>query len=153
MGKSQYDAPLTEEERVFAAENYYLVRKYLNIRRLPFDEWHDVVIFRYLISVKRWFALPELHEHNFEIIAFYAMRSAIGNEIKKQNRRIKTISLDEPYGEDGLLTLSDLITYDNYLNCYTVPNGNKSGCKHAEYGEKGVWQIARATPAENHIVA
>lgn len=84
MRKSQYEAPLTDEERDFAAENYYLVRKYLNIRRLSFDEWHDVAIFRYLLSVKRWFALPELHAHNFEIIAFYAMCSAIGHGRKAE---------------------------------------------------------------------
>lgn len=113
MGKSKYEAPLTAEEQSFAAENHYLIRKYLNIRKLPFDEWYDVVIFRYLLSVKRWFAIPELHKHNFEIIVFYAMRSAIGNELKKQKKRIKVISLDEVIpGTDGMRFL-DTVTYDN----------------------------------------
>lgn len=94
MRKSKYESPLTAEEQVFAEENHDLIRKYLNIRRLPFDEWYDVVIFRYLLSVKRWFAIPELHKHNFEIIAFYAMRSAIGHEQEKQRRRVQTVSLD-----------------------------------------------------------
>ena len=46
MKKSKYEAPLTDEERAFAAENHYIVEKYLNIRRLPRDEWYDVVILR-----------------------------------------------------------------------------------------------------------
>ena len=153
MRKSQYEAPLTDEERDFAAENYYLVKKYLNIRRLSFNEWHDVVIFRYLLSVKRWFALPELHEHNFEIIAFYAMRSAIGHEVEKRKRRIKTISLDELYGEGGGFTLADLITYDNYLNCYITPGDYGTGYTHAEYGKKSTRQVVGAAPAESHIWA
>ena len=107
------NAPLTAEEKEFAEENHYLIGKYLNIRKLPFDEWYDVVVFRYLRSVKRWFVLPELHKHSFETIAFYAMRSAIGGELNRQERRIKTISLDDVIpGTDGL-TLADTVTYDN----------------------------------------
>ena len=113
MKKSKYEAPLTDEERAFAAENHYIVEKYLNIRRLPRDEWYDVVIFRYLLSVKRWFALPELHKHNFEIIAFYAMRSAIGHEREKRRRRIDTISLDAPVAGTNGAILADIITYEN----------------------------------------
>lgn len=113
MRKSKYEAPLTEEEQSFAAENHHLIKKYLGIRKLPFDEWYDVVIFRYLLSVKRWFAIPELHRYNFEIIAFYAMRSAIGHEFEKREKRIKTISLDEVIpGTDGI-TLADTVTYNN----------------------------------------
>lgn len=105
--------PLTDEEKRFAEENHYLIGKYLKIRKLPFDEWYDVVIFRYLRSVKRWFAIPELHKYNFEIIAFYAMKSAIGTEIQKQEKRIKTISLDEVIpGTDGAM-YGDYVTYEN----------------------------------------
>ncbi len=112
------NSPLTVEEQQFAIDNHYLISKYLNIRRLPFDEWYDVVIFRYLRSVKRWFAIPELHKHNFEIVAFYAMRSAIGNEQRRQSRQIKTISLDEVIpGTDGI-SYGETVTYDNlvYIN-------------------------------------
>ncbi len=113
MRKSKYEAPLTEEEQSFAVENHHLIRKYLNIRKLPFDEWYDVVIFRYLLSVKRWFAIPELHKHNFEIIAFYAMRSAIGHELEKQKRQIKTISLDEVVPGTEYLTFMDIMADPN----------------------------------------
>lgn len=112
-GGDLFNTPLTLEEQDFAAENHYLVRKYLNIRKLPYDDWYDVVIFRYLRSVKRWFALPDLHKHSFEIVAFYAMKSAIGHEQEKQKRRIQTISLDEVIpGTEGM-TFADTVTYEN----------------------------------------
>lgn len=110
MRKSKYEAPLTVEEQQFATENHYLIEKYLRIRRLPLDEWYDVVIFRYLLSVKRWFAIPELHNHNFEIIAFYAMRSAIGNEHEKQKRRVKTVSIDEVIPGTTDLKFGDILS-------------------------------------------
>lgn len=124
MKNDPLNSPLTLEEQEFAVNNHYLVSKYLNIRKLPFDEWYDIVIFRYLRSVKRWFAIPELHEHNFEVIAFYAMRSAIGGELAKQGRRIQTVSIDEVIpGTDGL-TYADGLTYDNLDY---IPYGESEG--------------------------
>ena len=120
MRNDYLNSPLTEEEQVFAADNYYLVRKYLKIRKLPYDEWHDVVIFRFLRSVKRWFAIPELHQHSFEIVTFYAMRSAIGHEQERQAQEIPVISLDEPIpGTEGL-TYGDTITNENYNFIYFI---------------------------------
>ena len=120
MRKDPLNTPLTVEEQQFATDNHYLVYKYLRLRKLPPDDWYDVVIFRYLRSVKRWFAYPELHEHNFEIVAFYAMRSAVGHEMDKQKRRIQTVSLDDPIpGTEGL-TYADMVNYNNarYALCY-----------------------------------
>lgn len=120
MRKDPLNTPLTVEEQKFATDNHYLVYKYLRLRKLPPDDWYDVVIFRYLRSVKRWFAYPELHKHNFEIVAFYAMRSAVGHEMDKQKRRIQTVSLDDPIpGTDGL-TYADMVTCNNvsYALCY-----------------------------------
>lgn len=113
MRKDPLNAPLTDEEQKFATDNHYLVFKYLRLRKLPPDEWYDVVIFRYLRSVKRWFAYPELHEHNFEIIAFYAMRSAIGHELDKQKRRAQTVSLNEVIPGTNGVTYMEMVTSNN----------------------------------------
>lgn len=48
MKKDPLDEPLTVEEQQFATDNHYLVYKYLRLRKLPPDDWYDVVIFRYL---------------------------------------------------------------------------------------------------------
>ena len=110
--------PLTEQERDFAAKHLDTVFKYLKFRGLPSDEWFDVVIFRYLRSVHRWHTELELHYYTFNTIAEKAMQSAIGGEYAKQERRIKTISLEEliPGSED--VTYGDTVTNDNldYIN-------------------------------------
>lgn len=103
--------PLTKEEQTFAAEHHDIVLKYLRIRRLDPSEYYDIVIFRYLRSVKRWFTNEKLRQYNFEIIAFMAMRSAIGNHKKKLKRQIKygtTLSFDAETGENGTF-LKDVI--------------------------------------------
>lgn len=105
--------PLTPEERAVAEQNYWIVGSFLKAQRLPQDEWFDVVIFRYLLTVERWFRQPELYRYEFTTIAWNAMRSAVGNERRKQSKRIKTVSLDDPVpGTDGL-TYGDIITEDN----------------------------------------
>ena len=95
MRRDRFNAPLTEEEQIFAEENHFLIAKYLRKRRLPIDEWYDVVIFRYCRSVKRWFALPELH--------------------KKRRRRIQTISLDAEVPNTNHLTYKDLVASEDNI--------------------------------------
>lgn len=105
--------PLTPEERAVAQQNYGIIESFLRAQRLSFDEWFDVVVFRYLLTVEIWFQRPELYQYEFSTIAWNNMRSAVCNERKKQSRRIKTISLDEIIpGTDGL-TWNDLVTEDN----------------------------------------
>jgi len=110
--RTQY-APLTLEEQRFAELNHELVLNYLRRRKLELNEWYDVVIFRYLLSVKKWFERPELHKWEFSTIAMQDMRSAVSNEYRKQAKKIKTISLDGviPGTED--LRLIDTVTQDN----------------------------------------
>lgn len=114
--------PLTYEEKKFAEENHYLIETYLKKRALDFDEYYDVVIFRYLLAVKSWFSRPELHQWKFSTIAFKGMRSAISNEQSKEKRRIKTVSLDSfiPGTED--MTLMETIT-DKHLHFIRYTEG------------------------------
>lgn len=95
-----------------------MVFRFLAINRLPADDWYDVVIFRYIDSVYRWFNELELHYYSFSTIVFNAMRSAVGHEREKQKRRITTISLDAIIpGTDGM-TYGETITRENldYIN-------------------------------------
>ena len=135
--------PLTHEEQVFAAENHYIVDKYLRKRRLNPDEYYDVVIFRYLRSVKRWFSEPELHAHNFEIIAFYAMRSAIGHYQEKQRRQRRhgtVLSLDVVIEGTNGLSFGDCIAdpTDAYLQL--------------EYRETAKEHLARLSPQRRNAI-
>lgn len=129
MARMTLDTPLTEEEQRFAADNHDLVRQYLNIRRLPLEEWYDVAIFRYLLSVRKWFVTPELHRYRFKTIAFGAMRSAVWNERVRQRKRIKTISLEETIPGIDEITYSDTVTYQN-LNFIPYTGGEDVNIKY-----------------------
>ena len=72
------DTPLTQEQSDFAAEHEDLIGKYLGIRRLPKDEYYDVVVFGYLRAVRRYLTIPALQEHKFSTIAYKAMQCDLG---------------------------------------------------------------------------
>lgn len=94
LPKMFYERPLTLEESQFATEHIGIVYSYLRKRGLNRDEWFDVVIFRYLLTVKRWFSLPDMREKvSFNVSACNAMRSAIGTELKKQSKEPLIVSL------------------------------------------------------------
>lgn len=117
MKETQY-TPLSPEEQVFAEKHHYLIDSFLRSRKLPQDEWYDIVIFRYLLSVKKWFQQPELHRYKFSTISWKAMSSAVHNEREKQKRRIQTVSLDSPIPGSEDMTLMDTITYENLQYLY-----------------------------------
>lgn len=105
--------PLSQMERKVAADNLWVVESFLRKNQLPFDDWFDVVIFRYLRAVELWFDRPDLYQYEFSTIAWRNMNSAVWNERKKQARRIRTVSLDTPIpGTDGM-TYADIVTAEN----------------------------------------
>lgn len=109
--------PLAPMEREVATQNFWVVESFLRQERLPFDDWFDVVVFRYLRAVELWFDRPDLYKYEFSTIAWRNMRSAVWNERQKQSRRIQTVSLDEPIpGTEGL-TYADIVTEEslNYI--------------------------------------
>lgn len=107
LPKHFYERPLTPKESQFATENISVVWWYLDQQGLDRGEWFDVVIFRYLLTVKRWLALPDLQQVKFVTVACSAMRSAIGHERERQAREPKTVSLYEPIpGTEDLLYIN-----------------------------------------------
>ena len=109
LPKSFYERPLTPKEAQFATDNINIVWWYLDQQGLDRAEWFDVVIFRYLISVKRWFALPDLQKVKFVTVACNAMRSAIGNARRKSAKEPQTVSLYEPIpGTEDLLYIDTI---------------------------------------------
>ena len=83
--------PLSAEAQELARQNIRTVAGFLAHHRLS-DDWYDVVIFRYLLTVQNWLDRPELHRY--------------------------AVSLDAPVpGADGI-TLGDTVTADNL---YYIP--------------------------------
>ena len=104
-----YSRPLTAQESDFAAQHLSLVRWFLYEQGLDESEWFDVVIFRYLLSVKRWHSQPHLKAYSFSSIAVKAMHSAVSGERRKQMRRVETVSLNTPIPRTNGLVLEDCI--------------------------------------------
>lgn len=105
--------PLEPHEKEMAEEHHALVLRFLRANSLPMEDYYDVVIFRYLLAVEKWFRRPDLYRYGFTSIAWAAMSSALSREREKQRRRLRTVSLEEPIpGCDGL-TWGDTITQRN----------------------------------------
>lgn len=76
--------PLDAQERDMAEEHHSLVLRFLRENGLPMEDYYDVVIFRYLMAVERWFRRPELNPTSFSEIAWKAMSSALSYKRVRQ---------------------------------------------------------------------
>lgn len=88
--------PMTQEEREFAEQKHDLVIDFLRYKRLPMDDFYDVVIFGYLSSVQQYFRNPPTGVE-FKAMAFRAMKDAVlrdGEYNARAKRCGHTVSLD-----------------------------------------------------------
>lgn len=118
--------PLTSEERAFAEENHDALDWCMKTQRLDPD-LYDVAAFGYLLAVKKWFARPDLQRWSFKTIVKQSVRSSVGNERKKQDRRIRTVSLDDVIPGTDDLTYGDTVTEENIR--YLTGGKEKKGMK------------------------
>ena len=80
--------PLTEYERSYAEEYHYLIIEFLKRSRLDIEEFYDVVVMNYLLSVQTYLNDMELQRKcNFEAVSYMYMKRSSENE--------GDISLDE----------------------------------------------------------
>lgn len=89
--------PMTKEEREFAEQHHNLVIDYLRCKRLPMNDFYDVVIFGYLSAVQQYFRNPPTGV-KFKAMAFRAMKDAVLRD-GEYNARAKrcgiTVGLDD----------------------------------------------------------
>ena len=89
--------PMTHEEREFAEQEHDLVIDFLRRKRLPMDDFCDVVIFGYLSAVQQYFRNPPVGVA-FEAMAIRAMKDSIlrdGEYYARAKRSGVTVSLDD----------------------------------------------------------
>ena len=88
--------PMTQEEREFAEQHHDMVIDCLRCKRLPMDDFYDIVIFGYLSAVQQCFRNPPIGVE-FKAMAFRAMKDAVLRD-GEYNARAKrcgyTVSLD-----------------------------------------------------------
>lgn len=104
--------PLTPEEQAFAEENHSALEWCMKVQGLD-EDLYDVAAIGYLRGVKKWFVRPEIRKWSFKTVVYQEVRSCVGAERKKQERRIKTLSLDAVIpGTEGM-TFGDTVTEEN----------------------------------------
>ena len=88
--------PMTQEEREFAEQKHQIVIDFLRCKRLPMDDFYDVVIFGYLSAVQQYFRNPPTGI-SFKAMAFRAMKDSVlrdGEYNARAKRCSITVSLD-----------------------------------------------------------
>lgn len=71
--------PMTKEEREFAEQHHDMVIDYLRCKRLPMDDFYDIIIFGYLSAVQQYFRNPPAGVA-FKAMAFRAMKDSVLRE-------------------------------------------------------------------------
>lgn len=77
--------PLTPTERQYATENYHLIDKFLKCSRLDPEEFFDVVVFDFLLSVEIYMNDESLRKKcSFEAVSHMYMKRAVYVHFRKQ---------------------------------------------------------------------
>ena len=87
---------MTQEEREFAEQHHDMVIDYLRCKRLPMDDFYDVVIFGYLSAAQQSFRNPPVGVE-FKAMAFRAMKDTVlrdGEYNTRAKRCGSIVSLD-----------------------------------------------------------
>lgn len=101
------ETKLTERQRLFATEHHNVLEEFLLSRGLDFDDYYDVVVFKFLKAVKQYDEIERLHKQAFEDVAVSLMQMAVDNHrraLKAQRDNVYMLSLDyKPKNRDGVL--------------------------------------------------
>lgn len=90
------EVPLTREQREFATKWHNLIYTFLNEKKLPEEDYYDIVVFGFLRAVKEYFSKPALQQYSFSTIAWNYMRSCLSDHFKSescQKRKACIVSL------------------------------------------------------------
>ncbi len=112
--------PLTPVERQFATENYHLIGKFLKLSKLDTEEFFDVVVFEYLLSVEIYLNNAVLRNRcSFEAVSYMYMKRAVNRHfrgqkaLKRSSEAGADISFDEvdAYAGKSICSMENLLEY------------------------------------------
>jgi len=109
------NSSLTVKQKRYAEKHHNLVLEFLDNKRLPQNEYYDVVIFGYFEAVQRYLKNKALREKfDFKVIAFRKMKDSLSSEyrmLNRQKRKGTLLSLDAD--DDMKYTLYDEVAAFN----------------------------------------
>lgn len=120
MENNQQIRPLSPAERQFSSDNYHLIREFLKRSRLDAEEFFDIVVFGYLLSVEIYLNNAELQKRcNFEAVSYMYMRRAVFKHFREQKafKRSPEIGTDISFERieanvgKSICSMEDLLEY------------------------------------------
>lgn len=106
---------LTERQRLFATEHHNVLEEFLHSRGLDFEDYYDVVVFKFLSAVKQYDECESLHNRTFADVAANLMQIAVDNHrraLKEQRENVLMLSLDYKPRFGSSLLFGDRIADD-----------------------------------------
>lgn len=151
-----YTLPLTAEESAFAAENHDIIKSYLRVRRLPFDEYYDIVVFGYLRAVRKYLARPELQQYKFSTIARRAMSCDVYHSWqywKQAKRDAEVLPFQEEQDSDDLRDtvaekMDNIVDFQQLTRTITPRQRRIAGLRADGYRDKEIAAILRVSVGE-----
>lgn len=109
------DRPLTEEEKVFAAdwENYKKLFEIMRYYNLDEEEWYDILIIPYLQAVKKYHVREDLRK-NYKF--FHVLNLVITKAIYNHNRHINR----QNQWHNGIVSLDYTMQGDNPFSEHNI---------------------------------
>lgn len=80
---------MTPLQRQFAEEHQNVVFRFLNQKKLPIDDYYDIVIFGYLQAVQEYDENPALSRFQFSTIAWTRMNGCLCSHYTYENRKMR----------------------------------------------------------------
>ena len=105
MENKQRIRPLTPTERKFIEEKHHLIIDFLKRQRLDIEEFYDVVVFDYILSVEKYLSNTDLQEKcQFEAVAYMYMKRAVYRYFREQKAQKRS---SEAGADISLETITD----------------------------------------------
>ena len=110
--------PLTKEERKFSEENYHLIMDFMKKSKLDAEEFFDIVVFDFLLSVKKYLNDPQLQAKcSFEAISYMYMKRAVFVYFRKQKAQKRSTEAGADISLDSIdMNMSNHATIENSAN-------------------------------------
>ena len=117
--------PLTPTEKEFASDNYHLITEFLKRSKLDAEEYFDVVVLDFLLSVEIYLNNSELQKRcSFDAVSYMYMKRAVFVHFRKQKAQkrsseagtdISFESIDACFGKSDSMENSSLLEYEETI--------------------------------------
>lgn len=118
MENKQCIRPLTLTERQFANDNYHLINEFLKRSKLDAEEFFDIVVMDFLLSVENYLNNADLQSRaSFEAVSYMYMKRAVYRHFRERKtmKRSSEAGADISFEEVGACISDSIGNMENLL--------------------------------------